>query len=116
METLTSLIPRPIQVETDSISGELHIDGNIERNTVQFRFRFHNTMETAPVCLTIAASGKTYRYYCTIQEKKYKEIVTPVFCPEFSVCQCFCLKKVETLVTFFPKNQKNELQIDKDIV
>ena len=101
MITLKSLIPHPIPVETDFISGELRVDGNIERNIIQFRFRFTNIPETAPVCLNICTAGKTYRYYCTIPGNDPKEMVSPVFNPEFSVGQCFNLAEIQPLVRFF---------------
>lgn len=97
---LVSLIPHPIPIENGSIRGELRVNGNIEQNIVQFRFRFANTVETAPVCLTVSAAGKTYRYYCTIPETEPPEMVTPLFSPEFSVGQCFCVTEIEPLVCF----------------
>jgi len=113
MFTLISLIPRPIPVKTDLISGELRVDGNIEENILQFRFRFTNTHETAPVRLTICAGGKIRRYYCTILENDPKEIITPAFNPEFSVGQCFSLIEIEPLVRFFKNRPKIESQFDK---
>jgi len=100
MVNLDSLIPRPIQVESGSIAGKLRVDGNIEKNIVRFRFRFTNAVETAPVCLNIYAAGKKYRFYCTIFENDPKEMVTPVFSPEFTVGQCFILTGVEPLIRF----------------
>jgi len=100
MVTLVSLIPRPIKVENGSIAGKLRVDGNIENNVIQFRFRFTNTDETAPVCLNLYAAGKIYRFYCTIFENNPKEIVTPVFNPEFAVGQCFYLTGIEPLIRF----------------
>ena len=98
---LVSLVPRSIPVETGSIHGELQVNGNIEHNIVQFRFRFTRAAETAPVCLTVSAAGAAYRYYCTILENDPMEMITPAFNPEFSVGQCFCVTKVEPLVSFF---------------
>jgi len=77
------------------------INGNIERNIIQFRFKFVNTVETAPICLSIYAAGKKYRYYCTIFENDSEEMVTPIFCPEFTVGQCFELIGIEPLIRFF---------------
>ena len=108
MISLVSLIPRPIPVDTGSVRGELLVIGNIERNFLQFRFRFSSAAETAPLCLTLSAAGKTYRYYCTIFENDPKEIITPVFSPEFSVGQCFRVSEIEPLVRFLGNNPKIE--------
>jgi len=56
MVILVSLIPQPIQIKTDFIAGKLRINGNIEHNIIQFRFRFTRAAETAPICLTVSAA------------------------------------------------------------
>jgi len=112
MILLTPLIPRPILVETDSIVGKLRIDGNIEHNAIQFRFRFYRAVEKAPVCLNIHAAGKTYRYYCTISGKDPKEILTPVFTPDFTIGQCFRVSGIEPLVQFYMESPRIGFQIN----
>ena len=113
MLSLISLIPRPIPVKTDAIIGELMVKGNIEQNIVQFRFKYENIFETAPVCLTISALGKTYQYYCAILEDNPGEVITPVFTPEFCVGQCFSLLKIQPLVYFFQNEPEFGFEFDK---
>ena len=112
MIPLAPLIPRPILIETNSIAGKLRIDGNIEHNAIQFRFRFYRAVEKAPVCLNIYAAGKTRRYYCTISGKDPKEIRTPVFSPDFTIGQCFRISGIEPLAHFFLESPKIGFQID----
>jgi hypothetical protein len=99
---VSPLIPRPIPVNTGTLTGELRVDGNIEHNAIQFRFRFTDPCEIAPLLLIVNAAGKTCRYYCTIQDNNAREMVTPIFHPEFNVGQCFTITKIEPLVQFFP--------------
>jgi hypothetical protein len=95
---LYPLIPRPIEVNTESISGKLYIDGNIAENTVRFHFEFADPLEAAPVFLSIEAAGKQFHSYCIIRDER--AVQTPVFHPEFCVGQRFCVKVVEPLARF----------------
>ena len=112
MMVLATLIPCPIQIETDFIAGKLRINGNIEHNVIQFRFRFAKGFETAPVCLKVYSEGKTYRYYCTILKKATKEMITPIFTPEFAVGQCFRVTGIDPIVHFFIETPRIGFQID----
>lgn len=100
MTSLKSLIPRPLCVETGSISGILMVDGNIEQNVIQFRFKFSKTDETAPVRLSLLTAQRLHHFYCTIYDLKAGEIVSPVFDPGYAVGQCVSLIKVEPLIDF----------------
>jgi len=106
MVNLFSLIPQPIRIKTGSITGKLLVNGNIEYNAIQFRFRFIKTQETVPVRLSICVGGKTYCYYCTILKNAPKEIITPVFSPEFNINQCFTIRNIEPIPRFFIKINK----------
>ncbi|MCL2196889.1 MAG: hypothetical protein FWB77_04675 [Treponema sp.] len=106
MDNLKPLIPRPISVETSLISGILMIDGNIEQNVIQFRFRFLKTEETAPIGLSVYAAKRMHRFYCTIYDIDSAEIVSPVFDPGFTVGQSVSLIKIEPLIKYFKNNQE----------
>jgi hypothetical protein len=102
---LFPLIPAPLTVKTDTLSGELHIEGNLERNTIRFRFRFADSLEVSPLLIVIDAGSKTYRYYCIIRDVNTPVIETPVFHPEFNVGQQFMVTAVEPLARFLQSNE-----------
>jgi hypothetical protein len=98
---LFSLIPRPIEVNTGSVSGKLFIEGNIAENSLRFYFEFADPLEAAPLLLAVEAAGKWYRCYCTIRSGS--AVLTPVFHPEFCVGQKFTVKAVDPLARFDPE-------------
>jgi hypothetical protein len=102
---LFSLIPAPLPIKTDALSGTLSIEGDFVRNVIRFRFRFSDPLAAAPVLLAIRAGGKNYRCYCAIRDETEPIMETPVFHPEFSVGQQLIVTAVEPLVRFI-KSQK----------
>jgi hypothetical protein len=97
---LFSLIPAPLSIRTDALSGTLRIEGDIARNVIRFRFRFSDPLAVAPVLLALRAGGKNYRCYCAIRDETGPIMETPAFHPEFSVGQQFIVTAVEPLVRF----------------
>jgi hypothetical protein len=103
---LFSLIPAPLSIKTDAVSGMLSVEGDIAHNVIRFRFRFSDPLATAPVLLVIRAGGKNYRCYCTIRDETRPIMETPAFHPEFSVGQQFIVTAVEPLIRFI-ESKKN---------
>jgi len=97
---LTTLIPRPIFVDTESITGRLYIEGNLEFNYIRFRFCFTEIKETAPVIISVKAINKIYSYNCTIYSYQKSEVKTTVFHPEFNINQQFDVISIEPLVKY----------------
>ena len=100
------LIPRPIQVETGSVRGELFIEGNLEHNYVRFRFCFTEPKDVAPLAVLVRVEGAEYVYNCTIRDYEKNEVKTAVFHPNFFVGQQFAVTGIEPLVKFEKKEEK----------
>jgi len=100
---LYSLVPEPFKINTGLIDGKLFLEGNISKNIINFRFEFNPAFKPSPVLIQIKATGKSYRYYCTILAGK--SVSTPVFHPEFNVEQQIFITTVEPLVLLL--NEKN---------
>ena len=97
---LYPLIPRPIPVDTESVRGNLFIDGNLELNYIRFRFCFAIPKETSPLAVSVMAAGKKYFHNCIIRNQVNDEVETVVFHPEFYVGQQFMITGVDPLVEF----------------
>ena len=100
---LYPLIPRPIPVDTEFVSGNLFIEGNLEHNYIRFRFCFTEPKETAPIAVSVMAAGKRYVHNCIIRNQVNHEVETVVFHPEFFVGQQFMVTGVDPLVEFNAK-------------
>ncbi|MCL2804989.1 MAG: hypothetical protein FWD26_03520 [Treponema sp.] len=97
---INPLIPRPIAVETETIRGELSIEGNLEHNYIRFRFCFTELKETAPVSVSVEAENKVFIYNCIINSYLKSEVKTAVFHPEFNICRQFNVIGIEPLVKY----------------
>jgi hypothetical protein len=97
---LVPLIPAPLPIKTCAVAGTLHIEGDMTRNIVRFRFQFSRPFEVSPVLLVIQAGGKKHRYYCTIRDETGAVMETPAFHPEFCVGRRFTITAVEPVAWF----------------
>jgi len=97
---LSSLIPRPIAVNTDLIRGELFIEGNLEYNYLRFRFCFAEPGETAPIAVSVKAAGEKYTYNCILRSYAACEMKSETFHPDFFIGQQFTVVSVDPLVEF----------------
>ena len=100
---LYPVIPRPIQVKTESVLGELFIDGCLEYNYVRFRFCFTEPKDVAPLVVSVRVKDKEYVFRCNIRDYEKHEVKTDAFHPEFSIGREFVLTGVEPMVKFEKK-------------
>ena len=100
--TVYPLIPKPLAIETESVSGNLFIEGNLGSNYLLFRFHFNQDTMLVPLVISVQAAGKLHQLYCLIMDYSCHTVKTPMFCPEFFIGQKFTVTNVETLVHFQP--------------
>ena len=104
---MVPLLPRPLDICSDSLCGKLLIEGNLEQNTIRFSFEFTGSTALVPVLIDIRAAGKAHRCYCLIQDAGRRIMASPVFTPEFCVGQQFTINAVEAIARFIPKKTEH---------
>jgi hypothetical protein len=98
-------LPKPLQINEETIRGKLYIEGSLEYNRLSFRFVFDKPEETAPLEITIQTTDKTY--HCRLLIREEGAVRTPFFNPAFYPGRKFTVSAVETLANFNKKTEQN---------
>jgi hypothetical protein len=104
---LSSLIPKPIRISNDEVSGELFVDGNFEYKKLMFRFRFDKPDEVAPLLIQIEdTTGKSYQYCCNRYDFSNPVIKSRILHVEFPLCGGIRVLKVMPVVSYIRAMKK----------
>jgi hypothetical protein len=102
---LSGLIPGPIAINENGITGRLFADGNLEENCLLFRFLFDRPDEIIPVFLEIRIAGKYYRCLLSSRDPANPMVKSSILIPDSNISEGIEIQSVKPLVSMLRKNE-----------
>ncbi len=96
---LYPITPHPFKIQTADILGLLYIEGSMEENLLEIRFRF---VRYSPCFLQVSIevnNSKIFECRCTSLDFERKSVSSGVFHPSFSISLPLKIVSVTPLVT-----------------
>ena len=107
-KVLFRLLPEPITIRENGVSGRLFVDGNMEGNRLLFRFLFNSPEEVCPVFLDIRISGQRFRYLLAGRDLTNPMIKSPILFPDAAISEGIEVLGVKPFVSAPGKNKKSK--------
>jgi len=98
---LSRFLPAPVVIHENGIAGRLFVDGNLEGNSLLFRFLFDEPDEIVPVFLDIRIAGKLYRYLLSGRDPANPMVKSPVLTPDANIAEGIEIMGIKPLVSVF---------------